>query len=107
MNRESHGTIRKPRSDERIFWDILMGIRTAQAVLVAHALGIFRLLAEKPCSLGEVAGAVNIADRPAEMILTVCVSYGLLQAKDGLLPHPGIEVKPPFGYWSIVTGRKP
>jgi cyclopropane fatty-acyl-phospholipid synthase-like methyltransferase len=76
--------VARPGSDERVFWDILMGIRTAQAVLMAHDLGIFELLADGPRTIAEIAESVRIAPRPAEMLLIVCRSYGLLQTKDGV-----------------------
>ncbi|MBI5584458.1 MAG: methyltransferase [Deltaproteobacteria bacterium] len=74
--------IRKPRSDEHLLWDILMGIRNAQAVFVAHDLKLFAFLAEKPATLEEVSRSLQIAERPAEAILTTCVSFGLLQIEE-------------------------
>jgi hypothetical protein len=74
--------IRKPGSDERLLWDILMGLRSAQAVFVAHDLKLFQFLAEKPATREEVRQSLKIAERPAEAILTTCVSLGLLQIKE-------------------------
>lgn len=66
-----------------------MGIRSAQAVFIAYDLKLFALLAEKPGTLAEVSRALQIAERPAEAILTVCMAYGLVQLQEnhyGLTP---------------------
>jgi hypothetical protein len=40
--------IRKPRTDDRLLWDIIMGIYGYQAVLLAHDLKLFVMLAKAP-----------------------------------------------------------
>ena len=46
--------------------DVLFGISGYPAVLVAHDLKLYPLLAERPRTLPEVCDALNIAPRAAE-----------------------------------------
>jgi predicted O-methyltransferase YrrM len=83
MNEQNAPEIRKPRTDDRPLWDIIMGIYGYQAVLLAHDLRLFNLLSKKPLSLAEICDALHIAVRPAEALVNVCVSLGLITVKDG------------------------
>lgn len=69
--------IRKPRTDDRPIWDIFLAARGYQAVLVAHELGLFPLLAERPRELREICDSLRIARRPAEALLAIAISLGL------------------------------
>ncbi len=82
MNDQNPKTIRKPRADDRLLWDIIMGIYGYQAVLLAHDLKLFPLLAKKPLTLPEISDVLHIALRPAEALVSVCVSLGLITAVD-------------------------
>ena len=73
--------IKRPRSDDRVLWEISQGIFGYQAVLVAHDLRLFSCL-DKPLSIAEICSSLNIQQRPAEAILSACVSLGLLQVRD-------------------------
>jgi hypothetical protein len=73
----------RPRTDERPLWDILFALWGYPAMLVAHQMGLFELLSEKPLTLAEVCRAKNIAKRPAETLLSVCTSLGFVVRKDG------------------------
>lgn len=75
--------ISKPRTDDRPIWDVCFAIYGYPAVFIAHHLKLFPLLAEKPRTLAQVCEALKIARRPAEAILTVCASLGLLKLQDG------------------------
>src|SRR5712692_4689030 len=79
MSQDASAAIRRPRTDDRPLWDIAFGIQGYPAVLVAHDLKLFPLLAERPRTLPEVCDALKIARRSAEAILTVCTSLGLVQ----------------------------
>ena len=79
MSQHASGEIRRPRTDDRPLRDIAFGIWGYPAVLVAHDLKLFPLRAERPRTLSEVCEALKIARRPAEAILTVCTSLGLVQ----------------------------
>ena len=75
--------IRMPCADDRPLWDVFFGIWGYPAVFVAHELKLFELLSEKPLGLDEIAAAKGIARRPAEALLAVCVSIGLIQLCGG------------------------
>jgi len=79
MSQQSSGEIRKPRSDDRPLRDVVLGLYGYPAVLLAHRLKLFPLLAEKPRTLLEVCAALHVARRPAAALLSVCASLGLLQ----------------------------
>ncbi len=83
MNDQNPSTIPKPRADDRLLWDIVMGIYGYQAVLLAHELGLFPLLAKKPMMLTEISEALHISLRPAQALVSVSLSLGLVSAADG------------------------
>ena len=83
MTQHTSETIRKPRTDDRPLWDLQFGSWGHTALLVVHDLKLFPLLAEKPRTLAEVCEALNIARRPAEALLTLCMSMGLAHLQDG------------------------
>jgi methyltransferase family protein len=76
-------TILKPRADERRLWDLIEAAIGTYGLLVAHNLKLFPFLAEQPRTLQEVCDALNIVSRPADALLTLCVSAGLLRVQDG------------------------
>jgi hypothetical protein len=47
MAQHDAATIRKPRTDDRPLWDVVLGLYGYPAVLLAHRLKLFPLLAEK------------------------------------------------------------
>jgi len=75
--------LRKPRTDERRLWDIVFSLMVGPAVLVAHDLKLFALLAEKPRALSEVCDLLDIPPRPAEILLSVCAALGLIELAEG------------------------
>ena len=83
MSQHTSEAIRRPRTDDRLLWDILCGIWGYPAVLVAHELKLFALLADKPLSLDEICAAKHLARRPAHTLLAVATSLGLLRLSDG------------------------
>jgi O-methyltransferase domain/Dimerisation domain len=83
MNNNDPAGVRRPRSDDRALWDIIMGVYGFQAVLLAHDLKLFPLLAAGPRTLDEVAAALQIACRPAMAIVQVCTSLGLVREEEG------------------------
>ena len=83
MSQHPTGEMRRPQTDDRVLWDIIQGISGYAAVFVAHDLHLFALLAERPCTLAEVCEALQIAHRPAEALLAVCASLGLVQVHAG------------------------
>ncbi len=83
MSQDDAAPIRKPRTDNRPVYDVLFGIAGGPAVLVAHDLKLFPLLAEQPRTLLEVCEALNIVRRPAQALLAVCTSLGFVRLQDG------------------------
>jgi Dimerisation domain len=81
VHKRELAAIRKPRVDDRPLWDVTFGIWGYPAVLVAHELKVFELLAEKPLTLQEVCKAKQLAPRPAETLLAVCSSLGLVSRR--------------------------
>jgi hypothetical protein len=75
--------IRKPRTDDRLLWDLVLSQVGCLAVLVAHDLKIFPLLAEEPRTLMEVCDALQLAQRPTQALLSTCVATGLVQRHGG------------------------
>jgi O-methyltransferase domain/Dimerisation domain len=75
--------IKRPRTDDRRVWDVVFGVYGFPAVLLAHKLKLFPLLANRPRSLPQVCEALGIKRRPAEAILTAAVALGFLELRDG------------------------
>jgi hypothetical protein len=71
-----------PRVDDRPLWDVMFGIWGYPAVLVAHELKLFELLADQPLTLPEICKAKELAARPADTLLAVCASLGLMARRD-------------------------
>lgn len=59
--------IRAPRNHDRPLYDLLWAPVAFQSVCVAHESKLFSLLDERPRSVAEVASALGIDARPAEM----------------------------------------
>src|SRR5712691_5351777 len=83
MSQPNAAAIRKPGMDDRPLWDVVFGVCGYPAVLLAHKLKLFSLLAEQPRALSEICFALNIARRPAAALLSVCASLGLVQVQNG------------------------
>jgi SAM-dependent methyltransferase len=75
--------IRNPREDDRPLWDIVFSMSVGPGILVAHDLGLFRLLGQMPHTLSGVCSALGIASRPAEVLLSLCAAAGLIELQDG------------------------
>lgn len=83
MDREPSVETRRPRTDDRPLWDVVYGVYGYPALLIAHRLKLFPLLAEKTRTLSEVCDALSIKRRPAEAILTAATALGFLRQQDG------------------------
>ncbi|MFN6567221.1 methyltransferase [Dendronalium sp. ChiSLP03b] len=82
MNQHTCVDIQKPKTDEKLLWDIISGNIGFGTFLVAYDLKLFPLLAEKPRTLTEVCEILKIHERPAKALLAMSVSLGLLQVQD-------------------------
>jgi len=74
--------IRTPRTDDRPLWDVIFGLYGYPALLLAHKLKVFSLLADGARPLSEICDALKIKERPAEAILTVATALGFLSFTD-------------------------
>src|SRR5215467_15641002 len=83
MRQPELGRVRRPRADDRLMRDVVFGICGYPAVLVAHDLKLYPLLAERPRTLPEVCDALKIAPRAAEALVSVSTALGLLEERDG------------------------
>jgi SAM-dependent methyltransferase len=75
--------IRRPQTDDRPLWDAFFGIAGYPALLVAHRLKLFPLLAEQPKTLSEVQSALALERRPAKALLAVATATGFLRLEEG------------------------
>ena len=113
MSQHDSVAIRKPRTDGQPLWDIVFGLWAGSAVLVAHDLKFFSLLAAQPRTLAEVCEALHIAARPAEALLSVCVVWGLMHVQDGRYSLTStaedylLEGSPTYfgGFWDFVIAN--
>jgi hypothetical protein len=83
MSTSGQTALRKPPSDDRPVWDVLFGIWGYPAVLGAHQMKLFELLAERPLTIEEVGAELKIARSPADTLLALCASVGFVAFKDG------------------------
>lgn len=82
MMQDNISNIEVPEVDDRPLWDVIFAIYGYPALLLAHKLRIFPLLAENARTLPEICDALNIQQRPAEAILTAATALGFLSLKD-------------------------
>jgi hypothetical protein len=85
VQKRALATIRKPRIDDRPLWDVMFGLWGYPAVLVAHDLKFFEMLAEKPLTLDEVCAVRQIERRPAHALLAVCTSLSLMELRKAVI----------------------
>jgi methyltransferase family protein len=83
MEQHMAAAIRRPSRDYQPLHDVIFGLWGYPAVLVAHDLKVFSLLAKAPRTLPEICAALQITPRPARALLAVCTSLGLVQVREG------------------------
>jgi SAM-dependent methyltransferase len=113
MARELSVEIRRPQTDDRLLWDVVLGLYGYPALLIAHRLKLFPLLAEKARTLAEVCEALSIKRRPAEVLLTAATALGFLQLREGRYSLTAVaedyllESSPTyFGfYWDLIINN--
>lgn len=79
MDATARSGITAPRVDERGIRIVPMALFGYPAVLVAHEVGLFAALAEKPQSLADLAEQLRLHPRSVEVMLGVSASIGLLE----------------------------
>ncbi len=83
MAQDTFSNIQPPRVDDRPVWDVIFAVYGYPALLLAHRLKVFPLLAEGPRPLADICDALKIKPRPAEAILTVATALGFLSLQNG------------------------
>jgi len=81
VGRTASMDIKRPRTDDRRVWDVVFGVYGFPAILLAHKLKLFPLIANRPRSLPQVCEALGIKRRAAEAILTAAVALGFLELR--------------------------
>lgn len=82
MEQDTFPTIQAPRVDDRPVWDVVFAVYGYPALLLAHRLKVFSLLADGPRTLADICNALNIKQRPAEAILTVATALSFLSLQE-------------------------
>ncbi|MGH8071901.1 MAG: methyltransferase [Candidatus Entotheonellia bacterium] len=83
MDQRPSTDVKRPRADDRPVWDVVFGVYGYPAILLAHKLKLFPLLADQPRTLLQICGALGIKRRPAEAILIAAVALEFLSLRDG------------------------
>jgi predicted O-methyltransferase YrrM len=78
MTPQMSANMQRPRSDDRPLWDVAFAVYGYPALLIAHRLKVFPLLADGARTLADICKALNIQRRPAETILTAATALGFL-----------------------------
>jgi ubiquinone/menaquinone biosynthesis C-methylase UbiE len=74
--------LQKPEVESKPLWNIVCGMVAFPAVVVAYDLKVFELLKDKSLEIEEISNQLNLEKRPAEAMLAVNVSLGLLDFKN-------------------------
>ncbi|SFE89743.1 methyltransferase [Nitrosomonas sp. Nm166] len=83
MTQDTFSNIQAPQVDDRPVWDVVFAVYGYPALLLAHRLKIFPLLANNPSTLADICNTLHIKQRPAEAILTVATALGFLSLQEG------------------------
>ena len=83
MAQDVSSNIQTPRVDDRPVWDVIFAVYGYPALLLAHRLKVFALLAAGPRTMEDICNSLNIKQRPAEAILTVATALGFLSLQEG------------------------
>lgn len=71
-----------PAGDDPIR-ELLAGALALPVVLVAHELGLFRLLDDTPLDTDELADRLDVPSRSAELMVVICTAAGLVEPEGG------------------------
>jgi SAM-dependent methyltransferase len=83
MEREVLAEIRRPQTDDRPLWNVIDGIHGYPALLIAHRLKLFPLLAEQARTLAEICEVLHLKRRPAQALLSTATALGFLRLHEG------------------------
>jgi methylase of polypeptide subunit release factors len=99
--------IQRAHTDDRPLWDLMAASRGYTAMLIAHDLKLFALLGERPRALADICAALQLAEHPAEALLTMLQSLSLVQAQNGhygltpLAAEALVETSPTYMGWYL------
>jgi len=82
MAQDAFPNAQLPRADDRPVWDVIFAVYGYPALLLAHRLKVFALLAAGPRTMEDICNSLNIKQRPAEAILTVATALGFLSLQE-------------------------
>ena len=71
----------------KFFVDLVLGYRSAKIVFVAHGLGLFAALAERPQSAAELAATLGTDARATELLVGALAALGLLASNGDRLTN--------------------
>lgn len=80
---KSGAQVTEPPLNDKPLWDVVYSIYGHSAVLVAHRLRVFSLLAERPRTLPEICSALDLSPRSAEALLAVVAALGFVELSGG------------------------
>ncbi len=83
MSHDAISDLSIPATDDRPVWDVVFAVYGYPALLLAHRLKVFPLLADNPRTLEEICSALNLKSRPTEAMLTVATALGFLTLQQG------------------------
>ena len=100
-----------PRTDDRLICELSGNVIGSFGVAIAHEVGVFHFLANGPRTAGQLCAALGLSARPAEALLILCISAGLLRvergaysltavAEDYLVEHSPMYAGSLFEFWS-------
>lgn len=75
--------IDQPQTDGKKVWDVINALYGYPVVLVAHELGLFPLLKQKPLTFPEISQNLHLTDRSTRAVLSICTSLDFLQVNNG------------------------
>jgi protein-L-isoaspartate O-methyltransferase len=107
MQAHGHEDIQQTRSDDRPLWDLMAAGRGYTAMLIAHDLKLFAILAERPRTLAEICAALQLAEHPADALLAMLQALSLVQAQNGhygltaLAAEALVETSPTYLGWYL------
>lgn len=93
-----------PVTDPSAIFELFRGSYGSELLTAAVAhFPVFRILSEKPHSFSELREALELAERPANVLITALKAFGLLQETAGRigLTELAVEHLTPDGYFNV------
>ncbi|MCA9071291.1 MAG: hypothetical protein KDA84_20325, partial [Planctomycetaceae bacterium] len=93
-----------PETDPSPIFELFRGSYGSELMTAAVAhFPVFRILSKQPCSFIELRDALELADRPANVLVTALKAFGLLRESEGqiALTELAAEHLTPDGYFNV------